>query len=210
MPARTCGVTVPRVSSRWSEDRSIPRGEAYQERFAELADRGVDVHGEASLVEELLAEPGASAPPSVLDAGCGTGRVAIELHRRGMVVQGVDLDPAMLAVARRQAPGLDWHQADLATFKLADRFDAVVLAGNVLVFVQPGCEAAVLSSCAALLGPGGLLIAGFQVTPSGYGPHELDRDAGAAGLELVERWATWDRAPWREHAGYQVSVHRFA
>ena len=43
----------------------------------------------------------------VLDAGCGTGRVAIELARRGIEVVGVDADPDMLERARRRAPQLD-------------------------------------------------------------------------------------------------------
>src|SRR5919204_5229355 len=51
---------------------------------------GENVHGEADFVESFH-------PGSVLDAGCGTGRVAIELARRGIEVVGVDLDPGMLA-----------------------------------------------------------------------------------------------------------------
>ena len=47
-------------------------GEAYQRRFDELAASGVHVHGEADFVDRF-------APSSVLDAGCGTGRVAAEL-----------------------------------------------------------------------------------------------------------------------------------
>jgi 2-polyprenyl-3-methyl-5-hydroxy-6-metoxy-1,4-benzoquinol methylase len=62
-------------------------GDAYQARFDRLAASGLDVHGEASFVASL--EP---APTSVLDAGCGTGRVAIELGRRGLTVVDVDVD----------------------------------------------------------------------------------------------------------------------
>jgi 2-polyprenyl-3-methyl-5-hydroxy-6-metoxy-1,4-benzoquinol methylase len=51
----------------------------------------------------------------VLDAGCGTGRIARELARRGLAVVGVDLDDVMLATARRKAPDIEWHTADLAT-----------------------------------------------------------------------------------------------
>ena len=62
-------------------------GDEYQARFDSLAARGVDVHGEVAFVLGL--DP---APASVLDAGCGTGRVAIELARRGVEVVGVDVD----------------------------------------------------------------------------------------------------------------------
>src|SRR2546430_3503284 len=53
------------------------------------------VHGEANFVVRF-------APASVLDGGCGTGRVGRELARRGIEVVGVDIDPQMLATARRK------------------------------------------------------------------------------------------------------------
>ena len=112
----------------------------------------------------------------VLDAGCGTGRVAIELARRGFDVVGVDLDPRHAGPGPRQGPGaaLDpGRPGHLAPRR--GRFDAVVLAGNVLIFVAPGTEADVVARCAAHLRPGGLLVAGFQVRAGGYGPDALDR-----------------------------------
>src|SRR6202162_4237663 len=110
-------------------------GRAYQARFDELAAKGLDVHGEATLVLSLR-------PKSVLDAGCGTGRVAIELARHGVDVVGVDVDGSMIAEARRRAPHLQWAQADLATLDLGRLFDLVVLAGNVPLFCPPGTRSA--------------------------------------------------------------------
>ncbi|MCU1454459.1 MAG: Methyltransferase type 11 [Acidimicrobiales bacterium] len=201
------------MGSRWSDESEVPRGADYDARFARLAEQGVDVHGEASLVDDLLREhlPAAATAvrsvASVLDAGCGTGRVAMELARRGHDVVGVDLDPAMLAPARANAPELDWREGDLAHLDLGRTFDAVVLAGNVLIFVTPGTERAVMAAVAAHLVPGGLLVAGFQVRAGGYDPARLDADAAAAGLDLVDRWSTWDRQPWVA-GDYQVSLHR--
>jgi SAM-dependent methyltransferase len=144
----------------------------------------------------------------VLDGGCGTGRVAIELQRRGFDVTGVDLDPGMLDVARAKAPDLTWHLADLAVLSLEGRFDTVVLAGNVLIFVAPGSEARTVARCRSLLAPGGLLIAGFQLQPDRYGVDQLDEDAAAAGLSLLHRWSTWARGRWTPQDAYQVSVHQ--
>ena len=180
-----------------------PRGDEYQARFDQLAARGVDVHGEVDFLLGL--EP---APTSVLDAGCGTGRVAIELDRRGVDVVGTDVDEAMLATARRLAPGLDWIQADLAELDLGRTFDAVVLAGNVLLFVAPGSQAEVVRRCGEHLRPGGALVAGFSIRPGGYSTDDLDEHAEAAGLIVAERWATWDRQPWHEGGEYAVTVLR--
>jgi SAM-dependent methyltransferase len=166
----------------------------YDQQWSDLAAAGVDVHGEANLVTELVGPPGAHA---LLDAGCGTGRVAIELARRGYPTVGIDLDVALLDWARSKAPELEWIAADLATMPpdvAPGPFAATVLAGNVMIFVARGTEGAVLRNLADRLAPGGLLIAGFQL----QGRLTLDEyttAASAAGLTPVERWSTWGREP---------------
>lgn len=185
--------------NRWVAGNG-PRGRAYDERFERLAAAGHDVHGEASFVEAL-------GPRSVLDAGCGTGRVAIELARRGVDVVGVDVDASMLAAAREKAPQLAWVEDDLATLDLGRTFDAAVLAGNVLLFVAPGTEGDVLRRVAAHVVPGGAVVAGFSLG-RGLDVATYDALAAEAGLVLAERWATWDRVPWTPGADYAVSVHR--
>jgi 2-polyprenyl-3-methyl-5-hydroxy-6-metoxy-1,4-benzoquinol methylase len=180
-------------------------GEAYQRRFEALASSGHDVHGEVAFLEAL--EP---RPVSVLDAGCGTGRVAIELARRGYGVVGVDVDASMLAVARTKAPELEWHEHDLATLELGRRFDTVVMAGNVMLFVAPGTEALVVARGAAHVAPLGRLVAGFSLRAGAYDLAAYDAHCAAAGLHVVERWATWDREPFHEGGDYAVTVSGFA
>jgi SAM-dependent methyltransferase len=190
------------VSDRWQQS-DVPRGADYDRRFERLAEVGVDVHGEAALVDGF--EPG-----TVLDAGCGTGRVAIELARRGRDVVGVDVDAAMLEAARRKAPALNWVQGDLGdpSLEFGRTFDVVVMAGNVLIFVAPGTEGGVIANAARWLAPGGRLVSGYNIRRGGFGPAEHDRLAAAAGLTLEERWSTWDRRPFAQHDDYAVSVHR--
>jgi len=173
-------------------------GDDYQRRFDELAAAGNDVHGEASFVMRF-------GPTSVLDAGCGTGRVAIELARRGVDVVGVDVDVSMLHTARRRAPGLQWVEHDLTTLDLGRAFDVVVMAGNVPLFTPPGTHAALVDGCARHLAPGGALVAGFQLGRS-YDLDEFDVHCAAAGLTLDARYATWDRAPFPGDRTYAVSV----
>jgi len=175
-------------------------GDDYDAVFEERDAAGEDVHGEASFVQRF-------APRSVLDAGCGTGRVARELARRGVDVVGVDRDPDMLATARRKAPHLDWRLDDLRAVDLGRAFDVVLLAGNVMIFLEPGSEGDVVAAMARHLAPSDLLIAGFQLDYAITLDH-YDALAAAAGLRLAERYATWAGDPWAPGGGYAVSVHR--
>ena len=178
------------------------QGDEYQARFDALAASGIDVHGEVAFVLGL--DP---VPASVLDAGCGTGRVAIELARHGIEVVGVDVDASMLGVARRTAPTIDWVEHDLATLDLGRRFDAVLMAGNVPLFTPPGTQRELVGGCARHVGPAGALVAGFQLD-RGYQLDAYDAHCAEAGLTLVERYATWDREPFAPGGDYAVSVHR--
>ncbi|HEY1015474.1 MAG TPA: class I SAM-dependent methyltransferase, partial [Herpetosiphonaceae bacterium] len=166
----------------WLERPDVD-GAAYDAPYEARAAAGEDVHGEAGALERLRPD---LARLSVLDAGCGTGRITIELARRGAAVVGADLDPRMLRQAKAKAPELEWHCADLARLDLGRRFDLILLAGNVMIFLTPGTEGGVVANLARHLAPGGLLVAGFQL---GRGPYDLaryDADAAAAGLRLRE------------------------
>jgi trans-aconitate methyltransferase len=113
----------------------------------------------------------------------------------------VDSDPSMLAVAR-QDPAVTWVEADLATLSLADRFDLVVMAGNVIVFVEPGTEQAVVDRLAAHLVPGGLLVCGWRTDRLALAAYQPLVSA----LEPVARHATWEAAGWRDDADWCVAV----
>ncbi|MGI9016429.1 MAG: class I SAM-dependent DNA methyltransferase [Euzebya sp.] len=192
------------MGNPWLDSSEVPRGQAYQERLRARAERGEYLHGEADLVEGL-------GPRSVLDAGCGTGRVAIELAQRDIQVVGVDLDPEMLAVARELSTQVEWIGADVSTLSLGRTFDLVLAAGNLMIFLTPGTGPAAVTCFAGHVRPGGHLVAGFTVAggPSGIDLPVADYDAWceAAGLELVQRYATWEGEPYA--AGpYAVSIHR--
>lgn len=189
-----------RAQNRWLHTKDLS-GEAYDARYDRRAAAGENVHGEADLVMRFT-------PASVLDAGCGTGRVARELAHRGVDVVGVDLDPDMLATARRRSPELRWVEGDLAAVDLRRTFDVAVAAGNVMILLTPGTEGAVIANLAHHLRPGGLLIAGFQLRHGGVSLVDYDDLVIKAGLRLDGRWSTWDQEAWRADSDYAVSVHR--
>jgi SAM-dependent methyltransferase len=178
-----------------------PRGAAYDERFTKLAATGHDVHGEASLVASLGLH-------FVLDAGCGTGRVAMELSRRGLDVVGIDLDAEMLAVAREKAPLIPWVEADLTDADLGQTFDGIVLAGNVMIFLTPGTERLVVANLSRHLRQAGLFISGFSLGRGRLALDAFDGFALDAGMKLVNRWASWDQQAFATGADYAVSIHR--
>ena len=190
------------VSLRWAQWRRSIAIPDYEERFARAEASGQDAHGEADLVESYH-------PHSVLDAGCGTGRVAVELARRGIEVVGVDLDDEMLDAARAKAPDIAWICDDLATLDLGRGFDVVAMPGNVLLFCRPEDRSGVVRKCAAHVGPAGRLIVGFTLEAGPGSATLADVDDGAAeeGLVLDERFATWERDPY-EGGDYAVSVYR--
>lgn len=86
-------------ANRWLEVTGGTRGPAYAARFRELAAQGRDLHGEARFCDALIPRGG-----RVLDAGCGTGRIAVELARLGHKTVGVDIDASMLGEARARRP----------------------------------------------------------------------------------------------------------
>jgi len=206
---------TPAPQTRWAALTGGASGRDYAARFAAMAEAGNDMHGEATFCAALLDE-GAR----VLDAGCGTGRVAIRLAGLGFDCVGTDVDESMLAVAREAAPDIAWFQADLASVTARDLgdpepFDMVVVAGNVVPLLAPGTVGDAVGALVPLLRSGGMFVAGFgldeahlpagcPVTPLA----EYDEACAQHGLELVERFASWGRDSFTGSAGgYAVSVH---
>jgi SAM-dependent methyltransferase len=189
------------VSRRWSQWRAVTDLREYYMRWRRLEAAGEAAHGEADFIESLH-------PSSVLDAGCGMGRVAIELARRGIDVVGVDLDDDLLEFARQSQPSITWVHANLATMRLGRRFAMVAMPGNVMMFCRPTDRQAIIENAAAHLEPAGLLVAGFQLEPDrdALTLAEYDRRCAESGFELVDRWSTWQGSPYCGES-YAVSLH---
>ncbi len=203
--------------TRWQTLSGDEAGASYAARVAAIAATGVDMHGESARVEHLLSEMGRPYG-RVLDAGCGTGRVAIRLAAGGVNVVGVDTDPSMLQVARDLAPDLDWRLADLSDFASLPGelpYDVVLLAGNVIPLLAPGTLESVVDRLAGVLASAGRLVTGFGLDDTHLPPgcpvtplDNVDAAFATAGLRSVDRWSTWAGEPYEPGAGYAVSVYR--
>jgi SAM-dependent methyltransferase len=131
----------------------------YAWAFDLLIDR--PVRKECAAIAAWLIERGVLPGADLLDAGCGTGRYAIELARRGYLVSGIDLSPELIGVAERSA-----RDARVpASFRVGDiltqpsrRFDAILCRGVLNDFVDDDSRAEVFAAFARALRPAGVLI----------------------------------------------------
>jgi ubiquinone/menaquinone biosynthesis C-methylase UbiE len=184
------------------------QAEAYEERFVPALFR--------QWVEPVL--QGAAVEPGdrVLDVACGTGvvaRAAVDRVRPDGSVTGVDLNPAMLTVARRVAPGIDWRQGDVSALPFgADAFDVVTC--QAAVFFFPDLTGA-LAEMARVTRPGGRVVvqsfSSLTAQPA-YGPfvEVVARNAGPEAVRLLGTyWSCGDLDVMRDRcaeAGLQVAA----
>ena len=148
----------------------------------------------------LLADLAGVRPgQEVLDAACGTGivarTVADRLAGRGRVV-GLDLNDAMLTVARRVRPDLEWRHGDVAALPFPDRSFDVVLCQMALMFFPD--RTAALREMARVSRPGGtvaIAVPAALADQPAYGPF-VEMAAQAAGPEarslLSSYWVCGD------------------
>ena len=193
------------VSERWVEWRRTVDLAKYDQRWDSMAARGENVHGEADAVTRLIERHvvdrvGADGPRvcHVLDAGCGTGRLAVELERRGHIVTAIDLDPDMVDRARAKSSAIRWLVGDLAklddVIDADDGYDVIVMAGNILNFCAPGSQTAIVHNLVRHLAAGGLLVCGWsqELRDDAYLWTDFVRDARELGANLAETWTNWD------------------
>ena len=141
-----------------SEKPERPFYSRYAWAFDLLIDR--PVRKECAAIAAWLVERSATPGATLLDAGCGTGRYAHEMARRGYVVHGVDASPDMIDVARRSAGDVPLP----ATFAVGNfleapgRYDALLCRGVLNELIDDRERAAAFAAFARSLRPHGVLI----------------------------------------------------
>lgn len=132
--------------------------EAYAAGFrAELAGKPLDRALLACLAEQ--ADDGAP----VADLGCGPGHVAAWLVGRGMTAVGIDLSPAMVAVARRDYPHVQFRVGDFLELPAADGEFGAAVAFYSIIHLQAAELPRAFAEIRRVLRPGGLVLIAFHV-----------------------------------------------
>jgi SAM-dependent methyltransferase len=133
----------------------------FYDRFGWAYDLLVDdpVEPWADAVEAALRERGGDRRPArILDAGCGTGRHAAELARRGHEIVLADAAPALLEQASARLPAAEAHLGDLAGLRLDPPVDLVACRGVLNDVIDDAAREGVVQALARALRPGGVLV----------------------------------------------------
>lgn len=174
-------------------------------RMAELYDFYVsDWPGEIEFYCELVEEVG-KPDRSLLDVGCGTGRVLLRLAPFLSRAVGLDLSADMLAIARQKAsdfPLVNWMQADMRSFDLGEKFSLAIIPGHAFQFMlDPGAQLDCLNTIRRHLLPEGFLVVHLDhqdmgwlgdITSEKKGVFEKNRLLTGPGLEhAIQIWHAW-------------------
>ena len=143
------GVTEP---GHWFEPVADHLGAAYL--------RYSFTKGTAQEIDHLVAALGLGPSTRVLDVGCGPGRHAHELARRGIPVHGIDISQTFIELARQSAPYLaTFERLDARAMAFDAEFDVVICLcqGAFGLMTAGGEDDRVLGAMAHSLRPGGAL-----------------------------------------------------
>lgn len=184
-----------------AEPPSYNRGMTTSQETFQLSVEAAELY-ESAFVPALFAEwaphvidvAGIGTGDAVLDVACGTGIVARTAAERvgttGRIV-GLDLNDAMLAVARRLRPQLEWRQGDAGTLPFPDRsFDAVTCSFGLMFFPDPTASLREMSRVAADAGTVALVVPASLADQPAYGPF-VEAAARHAGPQAVSLLGTY-------------------
>ncbi len=132
--------------------------------FGKTYDKECFTQGTVGEVDFVERELGADRSKPILDIGCGTGRHAIELARRGYRVTGIDLSEGQLRLAREKAVeagvAVDFLRRDATQAHFHGQFDAALMfcEGAFPLMETDAKNYAILANAREALRPGGKLL----------------------------------------------------
>lgn len=139
-------------------DPSRPFYDSFAWAYDLLSDR--PIASECAQIASILSDRGRPSGARLLDAGCGTGRYAVELARRGYRVTGLDASADLIAVARQRAGAAEvaFVTADLTTLPPAPPYEAILCRGVLNDLVDDQTRRNAFHAFAGALVHGGALV----------------------------------------------------
>ena len=146
---------------------------------------------------------------TVLDVACGTGEHARQLRlRHGLHVDGIDLDPKFVEIARRKNPESTFTLANMSDFHVAERYDAVVCLFSSIGYVRTLDNVRDALECFRRhTDPLGIVVVEPWLPPGVIDPSRRSTDVGEAeGIRVVRhaRVDAEDRMSWI-HFDYEIT-----
>jgi len=159
--------------------------EYYDLIYSQFKDYAAEVAQLTDLIRRI--NPAAT---SVLDVACGTGEHARRLTAQGFSVDGLDLDPAFLAIARRKNPGVRLFEGDMSDFHLPRRYDAVLCLFSSIGYMKTLDRVTAALRCfSEHLAPGGVVVVEPWFPPGGLDAMRVTTNIGEANGVRVSRTA---------------------
>jgi ubiquinone/menaquinone biosynthesis C-methylase UbiE len=125
---------------------------------------------EADKIHQLIQQHKRSPGRTLLDIACGTGN-HLAFLRQHYDVEGLDVNPDMLKMARRKHPDLTFHQGDMTSFSFNRKFDAIICLFSAIGYAKTKQRLhQTIQNMARHLRPGGVLIIEPWLSPEVFKP----------------------------------------
>ncbi|AKU15331.1 class I SAM-dependent methyltransferase [Luteipulveratus mongoliensis] len=173
----------------------------YAEKVDGLLDESPYLRAGLALFAESVRTAGGGP---VADVGCGPGYVTRHLHGLGVDAFGIDLSPEMVAIARRDHPGLRFDVGSMTDLDLADHSITGVVAFWSVIHIPDEAVPGVFEQFRRVLRPGGPLLVGFHV-----GDETSHSDEGYTGRPIsvdTHRRTPDQIAGWLREAGFTIDA----
>jgi ubiquinone/menaquinone biosynthesis C-methylase UbiE len=142
---------------------------------AVIPDTSFEAPLDMAMMDHFIAHMRATADRTVIDVGCGAGRMTSYLGEAGLAVSGVDLSPEMVRIAQQLHPGLLFELGELTDLPQADAAADGVLAWYSIIHSPPTALPAIAREFWRALRPGGSALVAFH---AGSGHRTIDRAYG--------------------------------
>jgi ubiquinone/menaquinone biosynthesis C-methylase UbiE len=158
--------------------------ELYDAIYAGFKDYAAEVERIAALLRSV--NPQAR---SVLDVACGTGEHAARLAAaHGLSVDGLDLDPGLLRIARQKHPAGRFFEADMSDFALEQRYDVILCLFSSIGYLRTLDRVQRALECFRRhLNPTGIAVIEPWFAPGELDPSRTTRQAAIVGDLRIER-----------------------